>query len=67
MEQQLTVREVLEITIQNLKGITLPVELCDSVGQAILGSIRNLTACINAMDAQKADGGEDDGADADPE
>jgi hypothetical protein len=65
--EQLTVREVLEITINNLKGIQIPVELCDTVGQAIVGSIRNLTACVNAMDAQNADGGENDGSDADPE
>lgn len=67
MEEQLTVREVLEITINNLKGITIPIELCDTVGQAILGSIRNLTACISAMDAQNADGGVYDGSDPDPE
>ena len=70
MDGKLTVREVLEITVNNLQGIMLPVELSETAGQTILGSIRNLTACINAMDRQESendDGGESDGSEADAE
>lgn len=64
-ENRMTVREVLEITVRNLKSIAVPVELMETIGQAVLGSIRNIEACIEAMDG--AGGGESDGRDPDPE
>ena len=63
--KEMTIREVLEITMKNLKGITIPVELCETVGQQIMASARNIEICIEAMD--KAAGGEEDGPVADPE
>lgn len=64
-ENRMTIREVLEITVKNLKAIAVPVELMETIGQPVLGSIRNLEACISAMD--NAGGGESDGPAADPE
>ena len=64
MGEQLTIREVLEITVRNLKCISVPVELTESIGQIVLGSIRNLEACIKAMDEH---GGEEDGTASDTE
>jgi len=66
MGEKLTVQQVLEITIRNLKAIMVPVELSESIGQVLLGSIRNLEACVNAMNEQ-SDGGDGDGSDPDSE
>jgi hypothetical protein len=63
--ETMTIRQVLEITIQNLRGITLPVALMETVGQALVGSIRNLEACVNAID--NAERGAEDGTDPDSE
>jgi hypothetical protein len=66
MNETLTVRQVLEITVNNLRGIMIPVELADTVGGAIVGSIRNLDMCIKAMD-EAENGGATDGTEPDPE
>lgn len=54
MAEQLTVKEVLEITIRNLEAIQIPVGLTDSVGIPIARNINNLRECIKAMDAAGA-------------
>jgi len=64
--ETMTVKEVLEITSRNLKTIMIPVELSETIGQAILGSIRNIDICLRAME-ETNDGGEGDGSDPDPE
>lgn len=59
---KMTIPEVLEITAKNLRGVSLPVELLETTGQIILGSIRNIEACLDAMrKAENADGGDNDG------
>lgn len=65
MKETMSIREVLDITIKNLRGIMLPVELMETTGQALIGSIRNLEACVSAMD--EAERSAEHGADPDPE
>jgi hypothetical protein len=65
MSETMTIRQVLEITAQNLRGIMLPVEMMETAGQVLVGSIRNLEACMHAMD--EAERGAKNGADPDPE
>ena len=65
MNETMTIKEVLSITVQNLRGIMLPVELMETAGQAIVGSVKNLEACISAM--EEAERGAKNGADPDPE
>ena len=48
-ERKFTVPEVLEMTVNLLQSIALPVTLSETAGAAICGSIRNLNACIAVM------------------
>ena len=48
-EKKITVVEAMDITINMLKSIRLPVELSDSVGTTICASIKNLTSCVAVM------------------
>lgn len=60
----MTVREVLQMTIQGLNGVCVPVGLMESVGKPIQNAVLNMEACIEAID--RDEGGEEDGnADAD--
>lgn len=54
MEKEMTIEEVLEITIRNLKGIQIPVEMSESIGARVLGCIRNIQMCVDAIERQKA-------------
>jgi hypothetical protein len=67
-EKKMTIEEVLEITVQNLRSITLPVDLCETVGMTIIGSINNLNMCLSAMKAANVpDGGNENEPEADTE
>lgn len=66
MEQTMTIREVLEKTAEMLNNIPVPVGLADTVADPIRNAVRNLQACMNAMDAAEAKE-ETDGRAADPE
>lgn len=46
----MTVKEVLEITINNLNGISVPRWLNQQIGIPIDNAISNLMACLEAMD-----------------
>ena len=50
MEKQMTVQEVLQVTIENLSNIQIPVAMVDSVGVVIAGSIKNIRMCIDAIE-----------------
>ena len=54
MNETMTVRQVLEITVKNLMLIAVPRGLNQTVGIPIDQAIGNLQACIEAMDAQEA-------------
>lgn len=73
-EKNMTVEEVLKITINNLKEIQLPVMMADTASR-IAGSIKNIQLCINAIEQgqqeeakkQETPEGNEDGREADPE
>lgn len=52
-QKQMSVEEVLQLTINNLKGIQVPVELSESIGIPILRNINNIQLCINAFHEQR--------------
>ena len=52
--ETMTVRQVLEITMNNLGNIAVPRALNQMIGIPIDQAIGNLQACIEAMDAQEA-------------
>lgn len=52
----MTVKEVLELTINSLNSICIPVALVKPIGEAIATAAGNLQACIDAL--EKAEGGE---------
>lgn len=54
-EQTLTVEQVLNLTANDLRRINVPVELCESIGVPVANSIRNLQACVNALEIAKAE------------
>ena len=71
MEQTMTIKEVLTLTIQQLKGIMIPVELSDSVGMKVKDAINNIGACVQAMETAQAEKNqvkeaETDGRETDP-
>lgn len=49
MEGNLTVEEVLKITIKNLSGIQLPVMMAETATR-IAGSIKNIQICLDAIE-----------------
>ena len=60
----MTVKEVLEITINILNQVNVPVGLIQQIGEPIANAIGNLTACVEGM--EKAEGAKD-GNEADPD
>ena len=54
MNEVMTVREVLEITRNNLANIAVPRSLNQMIGIPIDQAIGNINACIEAMDRQEA-------------
>ena len=49
-EQKISVEDVLKITSQSLRNIYIPVELSESVGITVSNAIKNLQACIEALE-----------------
>ena len=54
MNEVMTVKEVLEITRNNLGNIAVPRALNQMIGIPIDQAIGNINACIEAMDRQEA-------------
>ena len=50
--ENMTIPQVLEITVEQLKKIMVPAEYSESIGVPVARSIRNLTECINAINRQ---------------
>ena len=61
----MTIKEVLEITINNLNGISVPRWLNQQIGIPIDNAIANLQLCLDAMNrpAEPEKGEEPDGND----
>lgn len=68
-EKTYTHEEVLEFTINILSGISIPVQLSESVGVPIIRSINNLKALKSNYEQARleAEKGEKDAGEADPE
>ena len=49
MEERMTVKDILQNTVNDLNGIMLPVGLMDTAGQTIKVCANNLQACVNAI------------------
>lgn len=62
-QKQMSVEEVLQLTINNLKGIQVPVELSESIGIPILRNINNIQLCLNAFHEQKEQNEQEEHAD----
>ena len=54
MNEVMTVKEVLEITRNNLANIAVPRALNQMIGIPIDRAIGNINACIEALDRQKS-------------
>ena len=54
------VKEVLEITINTLNSICIPVGLMQAIGEPIAASVGNLKACIEAIEKSNSKEGEND-------
>lgn len=70
MEQKMTIKEALTLTIQQLRGIMIPVELSDTVGMKVKDAMNNIGVCIQAMETAQAEHeqrkGVEDGRETDP-
>ena len=70
MEEKIyTHEEVLEFTINILSGISIPVQLSESIGVPIVRSINNLKALKNNYEQARleAEKGEENAGEANPE
>ena len=54
------IMEVLEISVDVLRGIQIPVELAEQVGKPVLGVIGNLRLCMDAIAKGAAETGNTD-------
>jgi len=46
----MTVRDVLAMTVEQLRGITVPVDLVESIGIPVAAAVANLRMCIEGID-----------------
>ena len=70
MEEVMTIKDVLKVTIKLLESIRIPVALSEEVGIPIAKSIMNLNVCVNVMNEaeKKAEAKEkEDGREVDAE
>ena len=57
----MTLKEVLQITVEGLNSISIPVGMMRTVGEQIAAAAGNLQACIDAMDMNEGKEGTKDG------
>lgn len=51
MEEKLTIKQVLMMTLNQLRGIgMIPIEASEQVGVPVCGAIKNIEACIQAIE-----------------
>lgn len=53
MEKTYSIKEVIEITTNMLKGINVPAEYAEQIGIPVMHAIRNLTAIRQTLEAQE--------------
>ena len=68
MEEQLTIKDVLIITRNLLRGIEMiPIEEAEQIGVPVENAIRNLEVCIRAIEENEARKQEVKDGNSDPE
>lgn len=50
MQKEMTVEEILKVTINNLSAIQVPVGLIQQIAVPIDGNIRNLVLCLQKLE-----------------
>lgn len=55
MENQMTIDQVLKITVEMLEGLKVPVKLMNDIGIPVAGAIGNIRMCIEAYEASRAE------------
>ena len=55
MENQMTIDQVLKITVETLEGVKVPVKLMDDIGIPVARAISNIRMCIQAVEASRAE------------
>lgn len=55
MENQMTIDQVLKITVETLEGLKVPVKLMDDIGIPVARAISNIRMCIQAVEASRAE------------
>lgn len=53
MDNQMTVKDVLNDVIKLLNGINIPVSMVETVGIPVARAINGINLCINAFDEQE--------------
>ena len=66
MEETMTVKQVLEITVKILNEIEIPVSMMEKVGAPVMGAIGNLKQCIEAVEEAEQKAREQQGKQEDP-
>ena len=61
MEEQIGIMECLNMTVELLKGIMVPVAYAQEISRPLDQAVRQLTACIDALKEpeEKPEGGEE--------
>ena len=49
-----TVRDVIGMTVRDLKQIRIPAELIEEIGIPVMNALHNLTQCAKAIDREMA-------------
>lgn len=52
-ERKMTIKEVLELVVNNLSGISVPIALTQQIATPISQSIKSINACLEAMARQE--------------
>ena len=55
MENQMTIDQVLKITVETLEGLKVPVSLIDEISIPVKRAIVNIRMCIEAVEASRAE------------
>lgn len=55
MENQMTIDQVLKITVETLEGVKVPVKLIDDIGIPVARAIGNIRMCIKAVEDSRAE------------
>lgn len=55
MENQMTIDQVLKITVETLEGLKVPVSMIDEISIPVARAIGNIRMCIKAVEASRAE------------